>query len=169
MARRTGDGFRPAEEPLVDATKRASRSAGGLVAAEPVRKFVLVLEEQLPAIGQLRETDFARRDALRVERGVHLAKEETGRRRLTEAQRMATLGQAVRLARRVLAERRWPGERGTVRPPARRIVPAPADQQAHAQEPRRPQRGHGTKSFGSRESDVRKTRTLARAGSSSAR
>ena len=94
-----------------------------------------------------------------------------GRRSFAQTQLVSARGQAKRLARPLQAEGRGPGERGAVCSPARPVVArrAPADQQADAQQPRRPERRHGTKSFGSRESDARKTRTLARAGSSSAR
>ena len=158
-------------------TKRSARRFGRPTATQPVRKAVLVLEEQLPAVCELRQTDLPGGHALRIERPVHLAEEGARRRRLAHAQRVSTLGQALRRARLLQAEGRRPGDRGTVRSPGRRFVTpralAPGQREAEAQQPgrrqQRPPGDHGTKSFGWRESDARKTRTLARAGSSSAR
>src|SRR5207249_9736173 len=122
VARGTGDGFRAPEESLMHPTKRSGGSAGRATAPESVRKVVLVLEEQLPAIGQLRQTDVAGRDALRVERGMHLAEKRAGRRGLAKTQLVSALGQAKRLARRLQAEGRGPGERGGAGSPARTVV-----------------------------------------------
>src|SRR5207253_1939539 len=122
VARGTGDGLRSAEEPVLHAMERSGRSAGRPTPAEAVRKVVLVLEEELPQVGQLRETDVPRRDARRIQRGVHLAKERARRRGLTQAQRVPAPGETLRLARRLQAERRGSDERDTVGSPRGRFV-----------------------------------------------
>src|SRR5207245_8572836 len=65
VARGTRDGFRTTEEAVVHPTKWSGRSGGRPTPTEPVRKAVLVLEEQLPAIGQLRQAAFPGRRPLR--------------------------------------------------------------------------------------------------------
>ena len=88
-----------------------------------------------------------------------------------DAQRLAARRHTLRLARRLEAQRRRPGERRAVGSPGGRLgarAPA-ARREAESHERRRQGPGHGTKSFGWRESDARKTRTAARPPSSSAR
>jgi hypothetical protein len=158
------------------ATERPAQSPGPVAAAQPVAEVVLVLEEQLPEIRQFPETDLPTGDALRVECGTHLAEEIARLRSLREAQLVTAHRQALRFPRRVHAEGRRSGERRAVGAPrcglVARRAPARGNREAQTEQDRRARRSverHGTKSFGSRESDVRKTRTLARPFSSSAR
>src|SRR5262249_9899364 len=107
-----------------------------------------------------------------------------GRGRLTQAHLVPAVRLATRRPARLEAERRPPLGRRAVRWPRRLVRGRPAsgqgdderDDAARAGQPHHTRearnvspRAHGTKSFGSRESDARKTRTLARAWSSSAR
>src|SRR5262245_24458912 len=57
VTRRAGDRLRAAEESPVHAPERAARRARRPAPAEPVGEVVLVLEEELPQVGQLRQTD----------------------------------------------------------------------------------------------------------------
>ncbi len=167
-------------------TRRNGPLGGRRAAAEPVGEVVLVLEEELAAIRELREANLAGGDAARVERGVHGAEERARRRRLADAELVAALRPAMRVACGLEAERCRPLGRRAIGSPARGVLrcasrPAAGDRQANGEHRRRAPRGgarepsdrrarrHGTKSFGWRESDARKTRTLARASSSSAR
>src|SRR5215468_8237472 len=150
------------------ATERSARRTRGRAASEPIRKVVLVLEEQLAEIGDVRQADVAGRQALRVEHAVQLAEKGARRGGFAEAPLLSTLGDALRLARRLQAERRRSRDRWTVRSPAGRVavVPAAARAEREAETERardRPCEGgpatipahHGTKSFGFRESDAR--------------
>src|SRR5262249_7490830 len=133
-------------------------------------------EEQLPETGELRQTALAGCYPLRIELGVHRAHEGARLRGLPHAQLLPSSGPPLRLARRLQAERLGASRRGAIRAPRRDVLarraPAPGARESHAAEDRRARRRsarHGTKSCGSRASEVRNTRMLARPFSSSAR
>src|SRR5262249_21417720 len=88
----TGDGSRAANQPAVPATERPGRRLGRLTTAETVGKVVLVLEEQLPEIRELRQTDLAGCYPLRIELGVHRAHEEARLRGLPHAELLPSSG-----------------------------------------------------------------------------
>src|SRR6185295_762522 len=172
VARRARDGLRTAEQPLVDATKRSLRTLGRRAATEPFCRTELVLEEQLPEVGELVQADLAVGDALRVERGAHVAQEGARRRCFAKAQLLPPRRQPLRLARRLDVERCRSCDGGTVGAPGGDLVPVRVvaarcepKTQRHGPRPL-PWVRHGTNSFGWRDSDVRKTRTLARSRSS---
>src|SRR5439155_6010985 len=62
VTRGTGDRFRATEESALHTTERSGRSGGRSAPTEPVRKVVLVLEEELPEVGELRQADIPGRD-----------------------------------------------------------------------------------------------------------
>src|SRR5262249_57996309 len=167
VARGTRDGFRAAEQPAVHATERPGRRLGRLTTAETVGKVVLVLEEQLPEIRELRQTDLARCYPLRIELGVPRPHEEARLRGLPHAELLPSSGPPLRLARRLQAERLGASRRGAIRAPRRDVLarraPAPGDRESHAAEGRRARRRsarHGTESLGSRAREGRSTRML---------
>ena len=146
-----------------------------VAAAEPVGEAVLVLEEQLPEVGQLRRGRPARRPRASASSAACISRRKepgaAASRRRSSWRRAAS---ALRLARRFQAERRRSRERRAVgapawRPRSRVALVARGEREAQRQQRRRVSRRrgrHGTKSFGWRDSDVRKTRTL---GASAAR
>src|SRR5262249_42849435 len=175
VARRAGDRLRTPEQPAVHAPERATRRLGRRTAAQTVGEAVLVFEEELPEVIQLREARLAVGDPLRIERRGGRVQEESGRRCLPLAQRVPPLRQTMRLAGGVETQRRRTSDRGAALPPCRLpvrrpLAPAPECTPRH-QHGRcdHPPPVHGTNSFGCRDNDRRKTRTLARAVSSSAR
>src|SRR6185369_17724131 len=56
MTRRAGDGFRPTEKTGVHAAKRPGAGLCRGAATQPVGKAVLMFEDELPEIGELRQT-----------------------------------------------------------------------------------------------------------------
>ena len=105
-----------------------------------------MLEEELPEIRQLGETDLAGGHALRIERGVHLAQEGAGRRGFPQAQLVTALVAmrcASRAASRLSGRRsreRWDSRRATWRPRSRVEPPQAAIESAQRQQRRRASR-----------------------------
>jgi hypothetical protein len=172
VARRAGDGLRAAEAPPCTRRNGPRGADAALPPPSPSAKLYSCSKSSSPrsASWSGQSTPPARRSGSRA--GHHLGRKEPGAAASRRAERVPARGEAAAprapASRLSGAGRRAARSRRARRAPRVRAPPA-ARREAQSHERRRQGPGHGTKSFGWRECEARKTRTAARPPSSSVR